>query len=198
MLGRERPESTLLAGGFLVIFTYVFLANAWIGDDAYITFRVVDNFINGYGLTFNPDERVQAYTHPLWVLMLSAAYAVTSDLFYTTLALSYALCVLAFAVVFKSLNSVWRSALFLGLLLSSKAFVDYTSSGLEYPLSFFLLCIFYCRFLAATRPASVSPPELIGFGALASLAFLNRSDSILLYAAPLAYLAWIAWPALPS
>ena len=72
----------------LVIFTYVFLANAWIGDDAYITFRVVDNFINGYGLTFNPDERVQAYTHPLWMLLLSAAYAVTSNLFYTTLALS--------------------------------------------------------------------------------------------------------------
>jgi arabinofuranosyltransferase len=191
----ERAESTLLTGGFLVIFTYVFLANAWIGDDAYITFRVVDNFINGYGLTFNPDERVQAYTHPLWMLLLSAAYAVTSNLFYTTLALSYALCVLAFAVVFKSLNSVWRSALFLGLLLSSKAFVDYTSSGLEYPLSFFLLCVFYCRFLGVVRSAaSVSSRDLVMFGALASLAFLNRSDSILLYAGPLAYLAWIAWP----
>lgn len=194
--GSERAESTLLTGGFLVIFTYVFLANAWIGDDAYITFRVVDNFINGYGLTFNPDERVQAYTHPLWMLMLSAAYAVTSDLFYTTLAISYGFCVVAFAVVFKSLHSVWRSALFLGLLLSSKAFVDYTSSGLEYPLSFLLLCIFYCRFLGVARTAaSVSPRELVIFGAIASLAFLNRSDSILLYAGPLAYLAWIAWPA---
>ena len=30
---------------------------------------------------------------------------------------------------------------------------------------------------------------------IASLAFLNRSDSILLYLGPLAYLAWIAWPA---
>ena len=92
-----------------MIFTYVFLANAWIGDDAYITFRVVDNFVNGYGLTFNPDERVQAYTHPLWMLLLSAAYAVTSDLFYTTLAVSYALCVLALAVVFKALSSIWRA-----------------------------------------------------------------------------------------
>ena len=191
----ERAEFTLIAAGFLVVFTYVFLANAWIGDDAYITFRVVDNFLNGYGLTFNPDERVQAYTHPLWMLVLSAAYAVTSDLFYTTLAVSYVFCALALATVFRSLSSLWRGALFLGLLLSSKAFVDYTSSGLEYPLSFFLLCIFYCRFLAASRPASVSPPALMGFGALASLAFLNRSDSILLYAAPLAYLAWIAWPA---
>ena len=191
----ERAESTLIAGSFLVIFTYVFLANAWIGDDAYITFRVVDNFINGYGLTFNPDERVQAYTHPLWMLLLSAAYAVTSDLFYTTLAISYVFCALALATVFKSLSNAWRSALFLGLLLSSKAFVDYTSSGLEYPLSFLLLCFFYCRFLGAAGVTSVSREALIGFGALASLAFLNRSDSILLYAGPLAYLAWIAWPA---
>jgi arabinofuranosyltransferase len=190
----ERAESTLIAGSFLVIFTYVFLANAWIGDDAYITFRVVDNFLNGYGLTFNPAERVQAYTHPLWMLVLSAAYAVTSDLFYTTLAISYAFCALALVTVFTSLGSIWRSALFLGLLLSSKAFVDYTSSGLEYPLSFFLLCVFYCRFLGAGLMGA-SREVLIGFGVLASLAFLNRSDSILLYVGPLGYLAWIAWPA---
>lgn len=190
----ERAESTLITGAFLVIFTYVFLANAWIGDDAYITFRVVDNFINGYGLTFNPDERVQAYTHPLWMLVLSAAYAVTSNLFYTTLALSYVLCVLSLGVVFKSLRSVWRSALFIGVLLSSKAFIDYTSSGLEYPLSFLLLSIFYCRFLGAVNAASVLPRDVIVFGGLASLAFLNRSDSILLYVGPLAYVAWRAWP----
>ena len=173
----------------------MFLANSWIGDDAYITFRVVDNFLNGYGLTFNPDERVQAYTHPLWMLLLSGAYAVTSDLFYTTLAISYGFCVMALAVIFKSLNSMWRSALFVGLVLSSKAFVDYTSSGLEYPLSFLLLCVFYSRFLSAASATSVSPQGLIVFGALASLAFLNRSDSILLYVGPLAYLGWIAWPA---
>ena len=61
MPGSDRAEATMLAGSLLLVFTYVFLANTWIGDDAYITFRVVDNFIHGYGLTFNPDERVQAY-----------------------------------------------------------------------------------------------------------------------------------------
>lgn len=191
----ERAESTLLIGSFLLVFTYVFLANAWLGDDAYITFRVIDNFIGGYGLTFNPGERVQAYTHPLWMLLLSAAYAVTSDLFYTTLAISYALCVLALLTVFRYLHAAWRSALFLGLLLSSKAFIDYTSSGLEYPLSFLLLAVFYCRFFAATRIAAPpAPNELVAFGLIASLAFLNRSDSILLYVGPLIYLATIGWP----
>jgi arabinofuranosyltransferase len=194
--GAERTESTLIAGACLAIFTYVFLANAWIGDDAYITFRVVDNFIHGYGLTFNPDERVQAYTHPLWMLLLSAVYVLTSNLFYTTLALSYVLCVLALAFVFRSLDNLWRGVLFVGLLLSSKAFVDYTSSGLEYPLSFLLLCVFYSRFLALSPyVAAISAREIIVFGALASLAFLNRSDAILLYVGPLAYLAFLAWPA---
>ena len=190
----ERAESTLVAGAFVLVFTYVFLANSWIGDDAFITFRVVDNFVHGYGLTFNPAERVQAYTHPLWMLLLSAAYVVTSDLFYTTLALSYGLCVAALWVVFTSLNEVWRSALFLGLLLSSKAFVDYTSSGLEYPLSFLLLAVYYSRFFRRPQTAEIAGRDLITFGGLASLAFLNRSDSILLYVGPLAYLAWRAWP----
>jgi len=193
--GDDRAESALLTGSFLLVFTYVFLANAWLGDDAYITFRVVDNFVNGYGLTFNPDERVQAYTHPLWMLLLSAAYVITSDLFFTTLAISYALCALALVTVCRRLDSLWRSALFLGLLLSSKAFIDYTSSGLEYPLSFFLLAVFYCRFFAVARRSTVlEPTELVRFGLIASLAFLNRSDSILLYAGPLLYLAVIAWP----
>jgi arabinofuranosyltransferase len=191
----QRAESTVLIGAFFLVFTYVFLANAWLGDDAYITFRVVDNFVNGYGLTFNPDERVQAYTHPLWMFLLSAAYLVTSDLFYTTLAISLALCAMALGTVFRRLQSLWRSALFLGLLLSSKAFIDYTSSGLEYPLSFLLLAIFYCRFFLVARTAgAISPTELIGLGFIASLAFLNRSDAILLYAGPLLYLAVIAWP----
>ena len=189
-----RAESTLVAGASLLVFTYVFLANSWIGDDAFITFRVVDNFVHGYGLTFNPDERVQAYTHPLWMLLLSAAYVATSELFYTTLAISYLLCVAALGIIVESLNSLWRSVLCVGLLLSSKAFVDYTSSGLEYPLSFVLLAAFYARFFRWPQTAPITPRELITFGGLASLAFLNRSDSILLYLGPLAYLAWRAWP----
>ncbi len=44
----------------LAAFTYIFLVNAWLGDDSYITFRVVWSFVHGYGPVFNPGERVQA------------------------------------------------------------------------------------------------------------------------------------------
>ena len=62
-------------------------------DDAFITFRTVDNFINGYGLTWNTTERVQAYTNPLWMFLVSAVYFFTQEIFYTPLYLSIAVSV---------------------------------------------------------------------------------------------------------
>ena len=37
--------SRLVRASLLLLFSYVFLANAWMGDDAYITYRVVWNFV---------------------------------------------------------------------------------------------------------------------------------------------------------
>lgn len=43
----------------------------FIQDDAYITLRYVDNFINGNGLVFNKGERVEGFTNFLWLVLLS-------------------------------------------------------------------------------------------------------------------------------
>lgn len=72
-----RAEDLLVVVGTFAAFTDLFLANSWVGDDAYITFRGVDNFIHGFGLRWNPVERVQAFTSPLWLLFLSPFYAVS-------------------------------------------------------------------------------------------------------------------------
>lgn len=34
----------------LLLWAYQAIAKAWVAEDAYITFRVVDNVVNGYGL----------------------------------------------------------------------------------------------------------------------------------------------------
>jgi hypothetical protein len=52
-----------------------------VGDDAYFTFRTIDNFVHGYGLRWNIAERVQAYTHPLWLLLLTPFYWITGEPF---------------------------------------------------------------------------------------------------------------------
>ncbi len=174
----------LARAALFVLFSYVFLANAWLGDDAYITFRVVWNFIHGYGLTFNPDERVQAYTHPLWMLVLAAAHGVTREFFFTATFLSWAFSIAAVAVLVRWARTLPRAALLVAWLVSSKAFIDYTSSGLEYPLSYLLLALFYTRYLDRPFGAPVATRELRWFVVVASLAFLTRPDAVLLYAVP--------------
>ncbi|MQA30323.1 MAG: hypothetical protein GEU82_10865 [Luteitalea sp.] len=184
---REPAHARRLAlGAMFLVFTYVFLANAWLGDDAYITFRVVWNFVNGYGLTFNPDERVQAYTHPLWMFVIAAAHAVTREFFFTATVICWAFSVAAGRVLVNWSGALPRAALLVAWLLTSKALVDYTGSGLENPLSYLIIALFYARYLR--RPAAIAPTpaELRTFALLGSLAFLNRPDAILLFAVPLA------------
>lgn len=76
---------TVVAYAVLAI---VLLTNAWILDDAYITFRTVDNLVHGLGLTWNVEERVQAFTHPLWMFVVSLCYLATHELFFTVILLS--------------------------------------------------------------------------------------------------------------
>ena len=40
----------------LGLYILVLLQNAWLCDDAFITFRTIDNFVHGYGLTWNVAE----------------------------------------------------------------------------------------------------------------------------------------------
>lgn len=176
----------------IAVFTYVFLANAWLGDDAYITFRVVWNLLNGYGAVFNPGERVQAYTHPLWMLLITAAHLVTREFFFTALVVSYGCALAAVLVVVGSAGRLTAGVAVFALLLSSKAFIDYTSSGLENPLTYLLLALFYVPF-CARAPGPWTDGDMRRAGLIAGLAFLNRMDTILLFAPPLAWLALRGW-----
>jgi hypothetical protein len=41
-------------------------------DDAYISYRYARNLVNDHGLVFNPGERVEGFSNPLWVLLTAA------------------------------------------------------------------------------------------------------------------------------
>src|SRR5579871_1512612 len=169
---------------------YTFYVNAWVVDDAYITFRTVDNFVAGRGLTWNPGERVQVFTHPLWMLALSAAYAVTRELFYTSIALSFVCCAAAVSIVSWRLRDE-RALVFIAAVLAGKAIIDFSSSGLESPLSYLIAAAFWTTLLREERAADgVSRRTSAALYAAASLAFVNRLDTILLYAPALAAIAW--------
>jgi hypothetical protein len=61
---------------YLVIITIAFLIHAnhfryHIVDDAFTSFRYAQNLIDGYGLVYNPGERVEGYTNFLWTLIIA-------------------------------------------------------------------------------------------------------------------------------
>jgi arabinofuranosyltransferase len=181
----------------IVVFIIVLFRTAWVGDDAYITFRSVENFIHGYGPTFNIDERLQNFTHPLWFFLLSGLNAVTQrigalnawgQMYFVSVYLSMALSLSAvLIVVFGIARSLKGALLALIILTVSKVFVDYSTSGLENALSYFLLAVFLYIFL---RAGPVSSWKLFWLALLAGLATFNRMDTLLIY---LPALAWVIW-----
>ncbi|GAC1425699.1 MAG: hypothetical protein NVSMB6_26330 [Burkholderiaceae bacterium] len=91
----------------LGLFSIAFLRTAWVTEDAFITFRTVDNALSGLGLTWNPGERVQTYTHPLWFGLLLTGIAIFNDAYYVSLALSYALLIITLLALIRVAGG-WR------------------------------------------------------------------------------------------
>ena len=182
---------------FLLLFTIVLLANAWVNDDAYITFRTIDNFINGYGLRWNIDERVQAYTNPLWMFLLSGFYFFTHEIYFTSLIISILLSILSvYVIAFKIAKSQFAALLAIIILISSKAFLHYSASGLENPLTNILIVLFFLVYINVYLEEKIHAKQTIFLLAfIASLAMLNRMDSILMLAPALALVLWknISW-----
>jgi arabinofuranosyltransferase len=161
--------------GLFLAFLIVLIRTAWISDDAYITFRTVENFLNGYGLRWNVAERVQSYTHPLWMLLVALAHSVAGEPYFATLALSVLCTLFALIVTLRLAQSPAAAVVGLGLLISSKAFVDYSTSGLENPLTHALLALFW--WLCWRHPDRAG-----WLGLAVSLILLNRMDCVLLVA----------------
>lgn len=177
----------LAVGTIALLFLLFAFRRAWLSDDAYITFRTVDNFIQGYGLTWNVDERVQAYTHPLWMFLLSAVVFFTREIYFSSIFLSLAVSAAAVLLFIKISPSPWVAAFGLIPLAFSAAYVDYATSGLENPLTHLLLLLFLAIYLA--RP--LQQVDLFLLSLAASLVMLNRLDAGLLVLPALAS-AWFA------
>ena len=170
------PATRLLPLLFLLAYAVLLVRTAWMCDDAFITLRTVDNFVQGYGLVWNVGERVQAYTHPLWMFLLSAFYAFTREPYFTTLAISMTLSLATVALLLWVSRHHLFTLLLVGIILiGSKAFADYSTSGLENPLAHLLLVFFI---LCLRQPPH--PRHVLSLGTLAGLIMLNRLDHSLL------------------
>ncbi|MEW6482938.1 MAG: hypothetical protein AB1397_08125 [bacterium] len=133
---------------------YLGYIHRWIADDGFISLRVVKHILLGYGPLYNIDERVEVYSHPLWIFILSLFSFITGSIEKTAVWLGFLFS--SFGLFFgglgglriledeqrrllKSKNISKHPYLPLGVLVISvlPPYWDFSTSGLETSLSFF-------------------------------------------------------------
>lgn len=201
-----RPALTALA---ISLAFYAALAWAWRAytpDDTYIFLRYADNAADGRGLVFNPGERVQGFTSPLWTLILTLAAAAGLPLLAFAKisgALLGAGCLAIAQALAKRIDA--RAAVAAPLVLAG--FIDlpyWAVSGMDAVLFAFVTAAAILLTVRAAGGAGggalaalawgiagITRPEGIGLGLIAMF-WLRRRDWIF-FAAPIAAWVGFAW-----
>jgi hypothetical protein len=167
-------------------------------DDAMISMRYAWNFSHGLGLVWNPGERVEGYTNPLMVLLMSAATLLPDK--------SLAVLVIQLLAVPTLLGTAWGSIRLLRACRSAPlrvhpAFAEtavFVSVLLYYPLGFWTLTGMETGLVALLLVFAVTssinllgtgkPTSAIWMSCTLGLAFLTRNDSMLYALVVFAYL----------
>jgi arabinofuranosyltransferase len=177
-LASKRPPRWILLVGFSLL-SIQLLRTAWLSDDAFISFRTAVNILNGDGPVWNIGERVQVFTHPLWLGLCTLVFGITSNVYYSAIALGMVVTGLSVWVLATRIAlSPQHLVLSVAALLSSKAWIDYSTSGLENPLTHLLVVLFMWQWWDAP-PGQNRLQRLTLLGAFVAL---NRLDLILLVA----------------
>jgi len=191
-LGEVGALNTVLLLLPILLFLLVFLKNAWVSEDAYIMFRSIEQLAAGNGPRWNPHERVQVFTGPLWFWLLSLFRLACSDVFLNAIVASALLTLATVLVLRLTVGTTPAWAFLLLMLVCSKGFFDFTSSGLENPLGYLLTALYvhyYCR-MHAPAPRTRLVPKLL---LVLSLTLVCRHDLVTLLAIPTLFLVIGRW-----
>jgi len=147
-------------------------------EDAYITYRYAENWVNTGALVFNEGEPINAMTSPLHAVLSAGLFFVTGDTVLSNKVISAALLLLSALVVFFRYREHPHLQVLALTLLMPPCILLWTFGGLETPLLIFLATI--------TVILVLSPPPfglnlLFVIFLLSGLAFLTRYDSILFF-----------------
>jgi len=152
-----------------------FLHRTFEVDDALIYWRYVENAVSGEGLVYNPGERVNALTSPLFAYVLTAGAAVAGHVGGVSMALS-TLCFIAAATIlatlFARLDLAAAGAIGACIALSTPFF--YLTFGMESTL--FLALIALCLL-------SYEMQNYALFGICAALLLMTRGEGVFLLVA---------------
>ena len=141
--------------GVAIVMLYLLHARwlGYFGDDAYISFQYVKNFLHGHGLVYNVGERVEGYTDFLWVMLLSVVIAVfrNADIAAASVVLGLGFGVLSMALVVVMARRLhpgrrWLVLVAPLLMACQTSYCAWSTGGLESTMfGFFVLVAIYAQ-----------------------------------------------------
>ena len=171
----RRPPALIVAAALLLaLYAWHVSHQAFLCDDAFISFRYAKNLADGEGLVWNPGERVEGYTNFLWVLVMSAVIKSGLSVEFLSQLLGFLSGVLVLATVLVFCVRRWGVEnpivwLIPLILVVSRSFAAWSTSGLE--TMFFTALVFAAAisFLDERENTSRRPWRSALLFALASL-----------------------------
>jgi hypothetical protein len=153
----------------------------FMSDDAFISLRYAERFLQGHGLTWNDGERVEGYTNLLWILGVSLFGRLGLDLITAARVLGF----LGTAGAIAAVVWVYRSDTIRGVIPGlagglaialAGPTVVWTVGGLEQPLLAGLLAWAIALSLPLLEEARPSPTKVLLPGLFLALVILTRAD----------------------
>lgn len=160
---------------------YLTINYAWLCDDIFISFIYAKNFLEGNGLVYNPGERVEGFTHPLWVFFLIIFKYIGIDFEITPKILGIlsfiGIIFLLFAISYKreKLNNFENYFFPLAAIfcISNYDFIIWTTGGLE--TMFYAFLVFLIFYVLNFSEYEENKKTII-LGGLSGLLLLTRPD----------------------
>jgi arabinofuranosyltransferase len=171
----------------------IILRKARVGvDDAYISYRYASNLVGGFGLVYNPGERVEGYTNLLYVLLMACGLLLTDAYgifpFSFLVNLVFACCSLGIFFWWLRREYGERVALAGAIVFAcNMSFYYWVSSGMEtIPVLFIQLLIWMATEIVCEKPLAKGWWTLLCVATIVSV--LMRADGFTVPLFALAYL----------
>lgn len=190
---KVRQSSTFLQdwpwSAFVGILIVLGLGYAWIfrhvEDDAFITFRYSQHLAEGFGPVWNPGERVEGYSNPLWMILMAIPHWVGIDPVLPSQLLAMAAMALNLWVLYRLSTrqaGSQRTGFWAWLPLAfCHTLLIFSTSGMETSLNalFWTLALYQLQgqFRGAGLP---SVKRLVLLGVTVGFATLSRMEGMLL------------------
>ncbi len=178
-LGRSRFLTFLF-------FVVLVLLLGWQSDDSFHGYVMIKHLLEGNGFVYNIGERVCSTTSPLYTLSCAIPYAVTREIFFTTLILDVVYSAAAYYIFAYQICRT-REQVITGFFafIGSKAFMSYTTSGLENSMLFLFMGLLLWQYL---KRDFFDAKHLFLLALTFSGIALTRMDNVLLFIPVMIYI----------